>query len=216
MRITRTLDGAVHISRINEWELRTLRSLPGIADPGEDEAALRRLYPAPFQAGEATDENQEDWAELVQPELEQLFESSLERVADDVKTARLEAPSPDGLQDDEEVEQNGLEDDEDEAGAVEPEGNSGESEDKTEDLEEPAGLSEQPPRWELTIPAAHVEDWYRAMNQARLMLSTKHEAHRRDDEHITRLLASGRIESLIQDQLLTAMCGWWVEVLMQQ
>ena len=211
MRITRTPDGTVHLSRINEWELRTLRSLPGIADPGEDEAALRRLYPAPFQAGEATEENQEDWAELVQPELEQLFESSLERVADDVKTALLEAPSPDGLQDDEEDDE-----EEDEDGEIEPEESSGESEDETEDLEEPAGVTEQPPRWELTIPAAHVEDWYRAMNQARLMLSTKHEAHRRDDEHIARLLASGRIESLIQDQLLTAMCGWWVEVLMRQ
>ena len=214
MRLTRTPDGAVHVSQINEWELRTLRSLPGIADPGDDEAALRRLYPAPFQPGEATEENQDDWAELVQPELEQLFESSLERVADDVKTASLEPPSPEGSQDDEEDEEpDGLDDDdEDEDGEVAPEESCGE----TEDLEEPPGLTEQPLRWEFTIPAAHVEDWYRAMNQARLMLSTKHEAHRRDDEHIARLLASGRIESLIQDQLLTDLCGWWVEVLMRQ
>lgn len=216
MRLTRTLDGAVHVSQINEWELRTLRSLPGIADPGDNEAALRRLYPAPFQAGEATEENQDDWAELVLPELEQLFESSLERVADDVKTASLEPPLPEGSQDDEEDEEpDGLDDDE-EDGEVEPEEISGESEGDTEDVEVLPGLTEQPPRWEFTIPAEHVEDWYRAMNQARLMLSTKHEAHRRDDEHIARLLASGRIESLIQDQLLTDLCGWWVEVLMRQ
>ena len=71
-------------------------------------------------------------------------------------------------------------------------------------------------RWEFTIPAAHVEDWYRAMNQARLMLSERHEAHRGDDEHIAKLFMSGRMETLIQYELLTALCGWWVEVLMKQ
>ena len=215
MRLSRTPEGAVHLSQIDEWELRTLRSLPGIADPGDDEAALRRLYPAPFQAGEATDENQEDWAEFVQPELEQLFESSLMRVADDVKNARLEVPSPENSQDDEDEDEDGLEDDDGEDG-VEPEGSSGESEAEKEEPEEPAGLTEPPPpHWEFTVPAAHVEDWYRAMNQARLMLSTKHGTHRHDDEHVLHLLATGRIELLIQDKLLENLCGWWVEVLMQ-
>ncbi len=197
MRISLLPNGSVHLSQVNEWELRTLRSLPGIADPGDDEAALRRLYPAPFLAGEATQEHQEDWAEFVQPDLEQLFESSLERVAADVKKAHLQ-PRPiakarpdDGDSADEDHHEDGVE--------CPPE----------EDVAAAA-------RWEFTVPAAHADDWYRAMNQARLMLSERNEAHRSDDEHIAKLFSTGNMEPLIQYELLTALCGWWVEVMMKQ
>ena len=194
MRFSLLTDGSVHLSQVNEWELRTLRSLPGIADPGDDEASLRRLYPAPFVAGEATEEQQEDWAEFVQPDLEQLFETSLERVAADVKKANLQPPS---------TVESGMDD-------TEPD---------EDDSEEPSPVDEEAAaalHWEFTIPVAHVEDWYRAMNQARLMLSERHEAHRSDDEHIAKLFMTGHMETLIQYELLTALCGWWVEVLMKQ
>ena len=197
MRISLLPNGSVHLSQVNEWELRTLRSLPGIADPGDNEAALRRLYPAPFQAGEATQEQQEDWAEFVQPDLEQLFESSLERVSADVKQARLQPPP------DTKAERN--------------DGDSGDK-DHDEDGVEPETDDEvsTAPRWEFTVPAAHAEDWFRAMNQARLMLSERHEAHRSDDEHIAKLFTTGNMEPLIQYELLTALCGWWVEVMLKQ
>ncbi len=197
MRISLLPNGSVHLSQVNEWELRTLRSLPGIADPGDNEAALRRLYPAPFEAGEATGEQQEDWAEFVQPDLEQLFESSLERVAADVKKARLQPPA-----------------------VAKADPDDGESEDEApldDGGEAPVDDNvSAAPRWEFTVPPAHADDWYRAMNQARLMLSERHEAHRSDDEHIAKLFTTGNMEPLIQYELLTALCGWWVAVIMKQ
>lgn len=210
MRFSLLPDGSVQLSHLNDWELRTLRSLPGIAEPGDDEAALRRLYPAPFEAGETTQEQREDWAELVQPDLEQLFESSLSRVADDVRTAHLEPPQPRGENGDDEID-GPLDDDNEDI----EEGPGGDAEPEDDDPPEFNDLTETPPRWQFTIPAAHIDDWYRTMNQARLMLSTKHEAHRTDDEHIARLLTTGRIEPMIQYELFTALCGWWVEVLMR-
>ncbi len=66
------------------------------------------------------------------------------------------------------------------------------------------------PRWHFDIPAEHVEDWYRAMNQVRLMLSEKYEAHRTDDAHIAGMFISGNMESLIQYELFTSLCSWWV------
>jgi len=222
MRITRLPDGSVHLSQMDEWQLRTLRSLPGLADPGDDEAALRRLYPAPFEAGETTEEQKEDWAELVQPELEQLFESSLERVSADVKNARLEPPPPPRAMNDEQEE----EEEEEIVGVEKPPvvrapdpamrnrpRSPRPAAIRPPKTEEPP---EAPPRWEFTIPAAHVEDWYRAMNQARLILSERHAAHRTDDDHIARLFMTGRMEPLIQYELLTTLCGWWVEALMRR
>ena len=219
MRLSRLPDGSVHLSQMEEWHLRTLRSLPGLADPGDDESALRRLYPAPFEAGETTEEQKEDWAELVQPELEQLFETSLERVSADVKNAQLELrpPPPPREETDDEEEDAGIE----KPPAVRaPEAAAR----KRPRSPRPAAIRppekseplDSPPRWELAIPAAHVEDWYRAMNQARLILAETHNAHRTDDEHIARLFMSGRMEPLIQYELLTALCGWWVEALMKQ
>lgn len=221
MRVSRLPDGSVQLSQLDDLQLRMLRSLPGLADPGDDEAALRRLYPAPFEPGETTDEQKEDWAELVQPELEQLFENSLERVSADVKTARLESLPPPAMEDDGEDQE-----DEEEVGIEKPPRVRAPDPAMRKRPRSPRRAAIRPPqkeappelplRWEFTIPAAHVEDWYRAMNQARLILSERHAAHRTDDEHIARLLMSGRMESLIQYELLTALCGWWVEVLMRR
>lgn len=221
MRVSRLPDGSVQLSQLDDWQLRTLRSLPGLADPGEDEAALRRLYPAPFEPGETTDEQKEDWAELVQPELEQLFENSLERVSADVKNARLESPPPPATEDDDEDQE-----DEEDVGIEKPPRIRAPDPAVRQRPRSPRRAAIRPPeqeapqemplRWEFTIPAAHVEDWYRAMNQARLILSERHAAHRTDDEHIARLFMSGRMEPLIQYELLTALCGWWVEVLMRR
>lgn len=214
MRFSRLPDGSVHLSQMDEWQLRLLRSLPGLADPGDDEAALRRLYPAPFEPGETTEEQKEDWAELVQPELEQLFENSLERVSADVKSARLEPPPA--------MEEDASRDDKEDEGVEKPPrvrvpvpaARKRPRNPRPAEVRSPE--PEAPLRWEFTIPVSHVEDWYRAMNQARLILSERHAAHRTDDEHIARLFMSGRIEPLIQYELLTAMCSWWVDALMRR
>src|SRR5688500_7023987 len=90
MTLQRLSDGSARLAQLNEWQLRTLQSIPAVAHAGEDDDALRRLFPAPFAPGEATEEQQEDWAELVQPELEALFETSLARVAKDLKMIELD------------------------------------------------------------------------------------------------------------------------------
>jgi hypothetical protein len=79
--------------------------------------------------------------------------------------------------------------------------------------------SEPPPappsRWTLAIPAEHVEDWFRAMNAARLVMSQRHECHRTDTEYFLKAIADGETARLAQYGLLTAMCDWWITALMQ-
>ena len=203
MTLQRLTDGSARLAQLNEWQLRTLQSIPSVAHAGDDDSALRRLFPAPFSAGEATDEQQEDWAELVQPELEELFETSLAHVAKDLKMIELDTdPPPPRDSDDESVPPV--------PPSRGPRRRSRKSRAAGNDAEAPPEL------WALTIPAAHVEDWYRAMNQARLMLAEKHHAHRTDSAHIARMFISGKMESLIQYELLTGLCGWWVDVMMQR
>jgi hypothetical protein len=206
MTLQRLPDGSVRIARLDDWHLDALRHIPVLADPGDDEKALHRVYPAPFAAGEATTEQQEDWAEFVQPELETLFEGSVKRVARDLKKARLSDPPPPPP-----------------PVAPPAPGNANEERD-SEELMDSDETADSPPdgepaapeqEWELTIPAGHVEDWFRAMNQARLVLSASKGAHRTDQEHVTRMLVNGEIEMLVRYEMLTAMCGWWVEVMMR-
>ena len=204
MTLQRLQDGSVRLAQLNEWQLRTLQSIPLVADAGDDDDALRRLFPAPFAAGEATNEQQEDWAELVQPELEDLFETSLARVSKDLKMIELDTSPKEPA----ELEHQ----DEPAAPARRGRGRSKSRKSATK------GESAAPPQelWRLTIPADHIEDWYRAMNQARLVLSEKHHAHRTDSAHIARMFISGKMEALIHYELLTGLCGWWVDVLMRR
>jgi len=176
MTLQRQPDGSVRIAQLDDWHLNVLRRIPLLADPGDDEKALCRVYPAPYDAGEATPEQQADWAEYVQPELQSLFETSLDRVNQDLRTAHLSEPPPPGT----------------DAALLEP----------------------AAPEWTVNVPAAHVEDWFRAMNQARLVLSSSREAHRTDQEYLAGMLLKGEIELLIQYEMLTALCGWWVEVIL--
>jgi hypothetical protein len=203
MTLQRLPNGSVRIARLDEWHLDALRSIPQLADPGDDEKALRRVFPAPFAAGEATPEQQEDWVEYVQPDLQTLFEGSLERVAADLKTAQRSDPAEmDDEEDDEEEDDEEVEDGKD-------------GEDDEEEEEEEDKIAIKAPEWEFTVPADHVEDWYRAMNQARLVLSSAKEAHRTDNDFVTRMLLSGELDVLVRYEMLTAMCGWWVEVMLR-
>jgi hypothetical protein len=179
MTLQRQTDGSVRIAGLDDWHLEALRSIPQLALPGEDERALRRVFPAPYAAGDASVEQQEDWAEYVQPELEALFEGSLARVSADLKTAHLAEPAP-----------------RHKAGRGESPG------------------EDQEPEWVINVPADHVEDWFRAMNQARLVLSSTYEAHRQDQDYVAGMIARGDLEVLVQYEMLTALCGWWVDVLL--
>ena len=206
MTLQRLPNGSVRISRVDEWHLQALRRIPLLADPGDDEKALRRVFPAPFVAGDASAEQQEDWVEFVQPEMQALFEESLSRVASDLKNATLSEPE----------EQDEDEEDEPEEADGDLDGLAPNAGEEPADAGEDAPSKEEDPgpMWEVTIPAGHVEDWYRAMNQARLVLSAAKEAHRRDNDYIKRIVASGEVEMIIHYEILTGMCGWWCDVML--
>ena len=214
MTLQRLPNGSVRISRLDEWHLQALRRIPFMADPGDDEKALRRVFPAPFAAGDASEQQQEDWVEFVQPEMQSLFEGSIAKVASDLKSATLSDPEEfEEEEDDDDSEADDDDNDDAESGesvGLERDAAAGEEAAPESGSEKP---KEPEPLWELTVPAKHVEDWYRAMNQARLVLSSAKGAHRRDNEYIQRMLASGQIEMLIYYELLTSLCGWWVDVL---
>lgn len=72
-----------------------------------------------------------------------------------------------------------------------------------------------PQRWTFTIPAEHIEDWFRAMNAARLVMSQRHECHRSDMEYILETIESGSTTRLVQYGLLTSLCDWWITALLR-
>jgi len=72
VEISRNEDGAFVLSRIEGHLGDFLRAIIASADPRDDQAALRRLFPEPVTApGE--EEARAEWKEYVRPELAELF-----------------------------------------------------------------------------------------------------------------------------------------------
>ncbi len=206
MRLQRLPNGSVHFTELHEWHLDLLRSIPVLADASASEKARRRVFPEPFASGDATAEQKDDWNEFVRPEIEALFAGSLARVAADVKTARrVDQPeeSPDSPAPTSEKPL-----------CVRPPQKANIRPPRPPRLRAPVLAPPPPPEWTLTIPTSHTEDWFRAMNQARLVLSATHEAHRTDNAHIAQLFITGHMEVLVHYELLTGMCGWWVDAIL--
>lgn len=68
--------------------------------------------------------------------------------------------------------------------------------------------------YSVDIPSDHAELWFRAMNQARLVLSAKHGI---DSEHIpdlATLLTSGKLEYWFQYELFVSLQGWLVDAVL--
>jgi hypothetical protein len=209
MTLYRLEDGSVRVAHLDEWHLDTLRKIPSLASVEDDEIGRQRLFPVPFERGDVSEECLRDWDELVRPDLERLFADSLQRVAADLELAVPETPDP--PEKEEAPAPDGTAETPDAKGAAE-------SPQTRRRRRKGPGISppgKKPPvRWSFLIPAAHVEDWFRAMNQARLMLSEKYEAHRMDDGHIASMFISGNMEPLIQYELFTGLCSWWVNSLL--
>ncbi len=87
MRLERDSDGHWAFRHLAPFELALLRDVPLAARPDGDGQARRRLYPGLFQRGRVDEEAERDWSELVHPSLQSLFESSLQRVQDDLDRA---------------------------------------------------------------------------------------------------------------------------------
>lgn len=155
MKMRRIISKGLVLSEIPAAQLRMLKQVALHADPSGSPAASERLYQSPVkQPQNVTDEELvDDWQEFVMPDLRQEFTRQLDCVANDLSQAQPEStPSP--LHDD------SLREDEDE------------DEDESED--EDAATSPAA-TYELIIPFDHIESWYGALNQARLVMQERYE-----------------------------------------
>ena len=155
MKMRRIISKGLVLCEIPAAQLRMLKQVALHADPSGSPAASERLYQSPVkQPQNVTDEELvDDWQEFVMPDLRQEFTRQLDCVANDLSQAQPEStPSP--LHDDL------LREDEDE------------DEDESED--EDAATSPAA-TYELIIPFDHIESWYGALNQARLVMQERYE-----------------------------------------
>lgn len=186
MTLHKLANGSIHLSKLNSWDVQTFRSLSSLADYSKDAAAEKRLLPAPAADQDLSPEMAMDWVEYVIPELRESFAHNLETVLADLKNLTEEPQPPP-------------------------------SEAEFPDDREPGTQREtepEMPHFCLAIPADHVEQWYRAMNQARIVLSAQYGI---DSEHVpdlAKLLESGQLEKWFQYELFVSLQGWLVEVAM--
>jgi hypothetical protein len=149
MRLRLLKSGDISLTQLNPLEAEALLSIPKNADASETPEAQVRLFPPLVSDDSMTDDPlevesmEEDWTEYVVPDLKELFDHSLESVQENLKKL---TPSPPEIE--------------------EPEG--GIPEDGVE-IPQLSGI----PIFKLTIPRDKVEDWFRAMNQARLVMVEK-------------------------------------------
>jgi len=152
MRLSLLPDGIISFTQMHPLEANALLSIPQNADPTEIPEAEDRLYPRPLDESSRGDVDpieaivtEEDWKEYVVPELRELFDGSMERVKESLKQL---GPAP----------QEKLDDDD---------------EDDEDDEDDDAEKKSSPANFALKISTEIAEDWYRAMNQARLVMSQK-------------------------------------------
>lgn len=121
VEISRLDKQTVSVAGLDPFLIDLLHKIAEAADPMGNEAASARLYSTPTQGAEP--EFDAEWTELIQPDLEEHFASSVEIVQGDLHGFPASDPGSDGN--------------------------------------------------ELQIPAAHLEAWIHALNQARLALAAR-------------------------------------------
>ena len=220
-------NGDISLVNIHPLEANALLAIPMNADATATPEAEARLFPSPVDESSyaALDPlevaaTQEDWEEFVVPELRELFDGGLARVMENLKKL---TPAPyeefDG-EDDEADDDDGDEDEEEEF--------LNDLLDQTEDTEAKSKLKPDPdqaakaevadskpkaelmPNYKLTIPRALAEDWYRAMNQARLVMAEKTLwIDDRGEVH-------GPFLSQVHYEIYTNFQGWLIEMVLSE
>ncbi len=215
MHLRKLPDGSIRLTRLNPWDVQTFRSLPDLADFSKDSKAEKRLLPAPAIESDLSPEMAMDWVEYVVPELREQFAGNLAIVMADLATmtGETEVEAADFESDEEEAEDQPEE-------ADEPETHGNAAEEVPDPVPSEASiLRDGPtapavPHFALTIPAGHAEAWFRAMNQARIVLSTRYGI---DSEHVpelAKLLEAGQIEYWFQYELFVSLQGWLVDAVL--
>ncbi len=192
MKMRRIISKGLVLSGMPAAQLRMLEQVALHADPSGSPAASERLYQSPVkQPQNVTDEELvDDWQEFVMPDLRQEFNRQLDCVANDLSQAQREStPSP--LHDD------SLREDEDE--------DEGESEEEFED--EDAATSPAA-TYELIIPFDHIESWYGALNQARLVMQERYEFPETENlEAMVELLTSKNLKPYLTSRFYMEIQG---------
>lgn len=225
MRLQKLSDGAIRLSQLNPWEVQTFRSLPILADFSDHEAAERRMLPTPAVESDLTPDMGMDWVEYVMPELRDSFARNLSTVMEDLENLKTHFPGdPEAggeghpaSSPEEEGDSWSWDEDEDESQSP-PSFGTGKKENGPSPRKAEPARSQSGPAQELNysvdIPADHAELWFRAMNQARLVLSARHGI---DSEHIpdlATLLTSGKLEYWFQYELFVSLQGWLVDAVL--
>ncbi|MES2465936.1 MAG: hypothetical protein V4675_01430 [Verrucomicrobiota bacterium] len=213
MHLQKLPDGSIRLSRLNPWDVQTFRSLPALADYTAAPEAERRLLPTPAIESDLTPEMAMDWVEYVVPELRESFAESFTTVLADLETLSPD-PGPaayeagDGEDSDEDEEEGNPGSSGQASGAQEtPQPNA--SQQAVEEVPEPSM-----PHFVLTIPADHAEAWFRAMNQARIVLSIRYGIDSERVPELGRLLEAGQLEYWFQYELFVSLQGWLVEAVL--
>jgi hypothetical protein len=169
MRLTILPTGDISFTNLHPLEAGALLAIPHHANATDAPGVEERLYPpltANPEEGEhdpfETARDQEDWEEFVVPELRELFEGSVARVRETLKqlTPAPYDASVDDDDDEEEEEDDEICDDDVDSSL------------KVQEELPPVELNELP-NFKLTIPREQADDWFRAMNQARLLMAQK-------------------------------------------
>jgi hypothetical protein len=150
-------------------------AIPVHADTTDAPELEQRLYPpliAKAEEGEhdvfEVENDQADWQEIIVPELRELFEGSVGKVKTGLKKLapapyeNLDADDPDVA---EEADDDEEEEDKDKQSEDAMAGNAS--------LQEAPPPERAVPNFKLVIPRTEAEDWYRAMNQARMAMTQK-------------------------------------------
>ncbi len=211
MHLQKLPDGSIRLSRLNPWDVQTFRSLPALADYTAAPETEKRLLPTPAIESELTPDMAMDWVEYVVPELRESFAENFTTVLADLETLSIdlgtEADDSDGDVDE-------IEEDEDrERGPSAQERAAGEA--PRQDASPQAGIgATSMPHFVLTIPADHAEAWFRAMNQARIVLSIRYGIDSERVPELGRLLEAGQLEYWFQYELFVSLQGWLVEAVL--
>ncbi|MFN0129797.1 MAG: hypothetical protein ACKV19_24290 [Verrucomicrobiales bacterium] len=181
MRIRRLKSKGLVLSRLPAAQLRLLQQIPAHADPAGSPSAEERLYQSPVRTplDDTEDELINDWNDHILPDLRSDFARQLDCVTNDLRNVRRESPSST-------------------PSTVREDGPADDSED--EEMELPAAGE----TYQLVIPIDHVESWYGALNQARLVMQSRYNFPEIESlASIVALLASENLKPYLTSRFYT-------------
>ena len=211
MKMRRIISKGLVLSGMPAAQLRMLEQVALHADPSGSAAASERLYQSPVkQPQNVTDEELvDDWQEFVMPDLRHEFTRQLDCVAHDLSQAQPEStPSPlheDSLHEDS-LHEDSLHDDSLHDDSLHDDSlREGEDEDEDESEDEATSPAAT---YELIIPFDHIESWYGALNQARLVMQERYEFPETENlEAMVELLTSKNLKPYLTSRFYMEIQG---------